>query len=54
MPRIVRAFMDLISQETARANAGEASARLRRRRHEQDEVDAYLKARQLPIAPDTR
>lgn len=54
MPRIVRAFMDLISQETARANAGEASAKQRRRRHEHDEVDAYLKALHFSIAPDTR
>lgn len=42
MPRLVRAFMDLISQETARTNAAEASAKLRTRRHEREEVDAYL------------
>ncbi len=31
-------------QNTARANAAEASARLRKRRDEQAEVDAYLHA----------
>jgi len=31
-------------QNTARANAAEASARLRKRRDEQAEVDAYLRA----------
>ena len=44
MPHIVRAFMELISQETACANAAEASAKLRRRRHEREEVDAYVTA----------
>lgn len=33
------------SMDTARANAAEASARLRRRRHERADVDAYLRAR---------
>jgi hypothetical protein len=54
MPRIDRAFMDLISQETARTNAAEASAKLRKRRIEREEVDAYLKALHFPISADTR
>lgn len=44
MPHIVRAFMELISQETACTNAAEASAKLRSRRHEREEVDAYVTA----------
>ena len=43
MPRIVRAFMELLSQETSRTNAGEASAQLRMRRVEREAVDAYLR-----------
>jgi hypothetical protein len=35
---------DLTSQHTARANAAEAHARLRQRRREQDDVDAYVRA----------
>jgi hypothetical protein len=50
MHRTVRAFMHLISQETARANAAEASAKLRKRRHEREEVDAYLTDLHSPIA----
>ena len=46
--------MDLIGQETARTNAAEASAKLRKRRHEREEVDAYLGALHSPIAADTR
>ena len=34
-------------QNRARANAAEACAILRERRHEQDDVDAYLRARRL-------
>lgn len=54
MPLLVRAFMGLISQETARTNAGEAYATLRTRRHELEEVDAYLAAQGSPIEADTR
>jgi len=34
----------LAGQDLARANAAEASATLRQRRHEHEDVDAYLKA----------
>jgi hypothetical protein len=54
MPRIDRAFMALISRETALINAAEASAKLRKRRIEREEVDAYLRALYSPIAADTR
>jgi hypothetical protein len=53
MPRIDRALMQLISQATARTNAAEASAKLRKRRHEREEVDAYLGTLH-PIAAETR
>jgi hypothetical protein len=49
MPPTVRAFLDLFSQETARTNAAEASAALQERRHEREEVDAYLRALRSPI-----
>jgi hypothetical protein len=45
MQRIERKLRDLVNQDTARANAAEATAQLRKRRHEQEEVDAYLQAR---------
>ena len=45
MKRIDRTLRHLASQDTARANATEASAKLRKRRHEHEEVDAYLQAR---------
>ena len=54
IPRLVRAFMHLIGQETARNNAAVASAKLRKRRHEQEEIDAYLRALHSPIPEDTR
>ena len=54
MPPAVRAFMDFFSQETARTNAAEASAELRKRRVEREEVDAYLRALPSPIAAATR
>lgn len=54
MPRPDRALMHLISQETARTNAAEASAKLRKRRHERQDVDAYLATLHAPIAVDTR
>jgi hypothetical protein len=50
---MARAWSHLVSQETARTNAAEASAELRERRHEQDEVDAYLGTVPSPIT-DTR
>ena len=53
-PRLARAFMGLISQETALANAAGASAKLRQRRHEREEVDAYLVALHAPTAADIR
>jgi hypothetical protein len=45
MQRIDRTLRHLVSQDTARANAAEASAKLRKRREEHEEVDAYLRAR---------
>jgi len=54
MSRLDRALRHLISQETARTNAFEASAKLRKRRHERQEVDAYLATLPSPIAVDTR
>ncbi|HZO63994.1 MAG TPA: hypothetical protein VFB74_03240 [Kribbellaceae bacterium] len=45
MKSIARTLRHLASQDTARANAAEASAKLRKRRHEHEEVDAYLQAR---------
>jgi hypothetical protein len=44
MKRIDRVLERLASQDIARANASQASARLRRRRDEQEDVDAYLEA----------
>jgi hypothetical protein len=44
MQRIDRTLRRLANQHTARTNAAEATAELRRRRHEQEEVDAYLLA----------
>ncbi len=35
---------DRSNQTVARANAAQASATLRKRRHEQDDVEAYLRA----------
>ena len=52
--RICRTVMGLISQETALTNAAESSAKLRQRRLEREEVDAYLSALHSPIAADTR
>lgn len=46
--------MGFISQETALTNAAEASAKLRQRRLEREEVDAYLSAQHSPIVADTR
>lgn len=43
MKRIDRFLRHLVSQGIARANA--ADAKLRKRRHEHEEVDAYLQAR---------
>jgi hypothetical protein len=44
MERIDRALKHLVDQSTARANAAQACADLRKRRAEQDDVDAYLVA----------
>ena len=49
-PAIARLF----NQERARDNAADASAKLQERRHEREEVDAYLRDRHSPIATDTR
>lgn len=46
--------MGLLGQETARTNAAGASAQLRRRRLEREEVDAYLRARHPRVPTDTR
>lgn len=51
---IVSALMEFFSQETARANAAEASAELRKQRLEREEVDAYLSALPSPIAMAAR
>lgn len=45
--------MHHIGQETARNNAAVASAKLRKRRHEHEEIDAYLTALHPPIPEDT-
>jgi hypothetical protein len=42
MTRIDRVLWRLADQETARANAAGAIAALRERRHEREDVDAYL------------
>ena len=42
-----RAQRDQANQNTARTNAAEASATLRRRRRDHDDVEAYLQARRL-------
>jgi hypothetical protein len=44
MERIDRVLRHLASQDIARTNASQASAALRKRRHEQEDVDAYLEA----------
>jgi hypothetical protein len=51
MQRIDRTLRHLVSQDTARANAAEATAKLRKRREEHEEVDAYLRAR-VGVRPD--
>lgn len=53
LPRPDRAVRALLSQETARTNAFEASAVLQRGRHERDEVDAYLRVMHPPLAART-
>jgi hypothetical protein len=42
MTRIDRVIRNLATQERARTNAADASAALRARRHEREDVDAYL------------
>lgn len=49
MPPFVKALRRLASQDTALSNAAEASDRLRTRRHEQEAVDAYLRALDHPV-----
>ena len=44
MRRIDRTLKHLVGQNTARDNAAEACADLRKRRVEQEDVDAYLVA----------
>ena len=48
----LRYLARLINQHTARTNAAEGSATLRKRRHDQEQVDEYLQGRHLtlPIA----
>lgn len=53
MQRIHRALIRLVGQETALANAAEASANLQARRRERDEVDAYLGAPNSPSSAST-
>lgn len=40
------------SQKTARTNAAEASATLRKRRCDHEDVEAYLQAQRLSTTPD--
>lgn len=54
MQRIDRTLRHLANQDTARTNAAEASAELRERRHEQEDVDAYLQARPWTYTTDAR
>jgi hypothetical protein len=49
--RIDRVLRLLAGQDVARTNASQASAALRKRRHEQEDVDAYLEA--LPRTSST-
>ena len=43
----LRYLARLINQTTARSNAAEGSATLRKRRHDQEDVDEYLQGRLL-------
>lgn len=54
IPRLGRVLERLLSQETARTNAAGASAQLQRRRHEREEVEAYLRAVHSSIAAGIR
>jgi hypothetical protein len=49
--RIDRVLRLLAGQDVARTNASQASAKLRKRRHEQEDVDAFLEA--LPRTSST-
>jgi hypothetical protein len=53
MQRLDHALIRLVGQETALANAAEASAYLQARRREREEVDAYLGARHSPSSAST-
>ena len=43
----LRYLARLINQQTARTNAAEGTATLRKRRHDQEDVDEYLQGRLL-------
>jgi hypothetical protein len=47
--RTMRYLARLTNQHTARTNAAEGSATLRRRRHDQEQVDDYLQGRTLTV-----
>jgi hypothetical protein len=53
VPRIDRYWRRLASQDTARTNAAEASRKLRDRRDEHEEVDAYFRST-VGMATDSR
>ena len=48
----LRYLARLTSQHTARTNAAEGSATLRKRRHDQEHVDEYLQGRLLTFPID--
>lgn len=47
----LRYFATLTGQLTARSNAAEGSATLRKRRHDQEDADEYLRGRLLTFPP---
>jgi hypothetical protein len=47
--RALRYLARLTNQHTARTNAAEGSATLRRRRHDREHVDEYLQGRTLTV-----
>lgn len=51
MQRIDRMVRQLVSQDVARTNAAAAYLALRKRRHEQEDADAYLTALGVPVTP---
>jgi hypothetical protein len=50
LPRPDRSLLDFLNQTTARTNAAESCARLRERRHEREDVDAYLRSLRSPAS----